>query len=131
MSNVVTLTGSPNSTVTALTADFNPSGITEAVTFTATVQGASGSPTGTVTFTADGMNLCAAVPLQPLTNAGFATCVTSNLAFGGHTIVATYSGDSFYLPSMSMPLTEMVRKITNYIVALTVQAQNQGSSIIS
>ncbi len=130
MSNVVTLTGSPNSTVTALTADFNPSGITEAVTFTAPVQGASGSPTGTVTFTADGMNLCVAVPLQPLTNAGFATCMTSNLAFGPHTIVATYSGDSLYLPSMSMPLTETIQKISNYIVTLTVQAQNQGSSIL-
>ncbi len=130
MSNVVTVTGSPNSTVTTLTADFNPSGITEAVTFTATVQGASGSPTGTVTFTVDGANLCAAVPLQPLTNAGFATCATSSLSIGSYTIVATYSGDSFYLPSMSMPLTEMVGKITNYIVALSVQAVDQGNSIM-
>ncbi len=130
MSNVVTVTGSPNSTVTALTADFNPSGITQAVTFRATVQGASGSPTGTVTFTADGTNLCVAVPLQPLTNAGFATCMTSNLAFGGHTIVATYGGDSFYLPSTSMSRTETIGKITNYIVALSVQAVNQGNSIM-
>ncbi len=128
-SNALALTGSGFTTVTNLSADFKSSGITQAVTFTALVQGAGGIPTGTVTFTADGVNLCTAVVLQPVQNGGMATCQTSNLTIGDHTIIASYSGDNIYFPSTSMPLTEMINKI-NYVVTLDVQAQNQGTSVL-
>ncbi len=129
-SNALALSGSGFTTVTTLSADFNPSGITQAVTFTALVQGGGGIPTGTVTFTADGVNLCTAVVLQPVHNGGMATCKTSNLTIGRHTIIASYSGDNTYFPSTSIPFKEDIQKISNYVVVLTVQAQDQGTSIL-
>jgi len=76
----------------AITSSVNPSAAGQAVTFTATVGGASGVPTGSVTFGDGGTNLCAGVALA----AGSATCTTSTLAAGVHTIVAMYSGSSTY-----------------------------------
>jgi len=64
------------------------------VTFTATVtvnSPGSGTPTGSVAFVLDGTTtLCPSVTLQP---GGIATCASNTLSTGGHTIVATYSGD--------------------------------------
>jgi Bacterial Ig-like domain (group 3)/FG-GAP-like repeat len=83
-------------TTTVITANPpSPSMFGQTVTFTATVTGANGgSPTGTVTF-ADGTNpICTGVTLVPQTNGSTATCSTSALALGQHTIGGTYSGDN-------------------------------------
>ncbi len=79
----------------ALTSDPNPSQGGQAVTFTATVSAAppaSGIPTGTVTFTDNGMTL----GTEPVNSGGVATFTTSQLTVGSHTIQASYNGDNTF-----------------------------------
>jgi hypothetical protein len=75
-------------TITALSA--NPSGTVNQgtnITFTASVSAASGTPTGTVTFSDRSTALGAPVALT----AGTATLTTNALALGTHSITATYN----------------------------------------
>jgi ELWxxDGT repeat protein len=79
------------SRIPAVSSSPDPSGLGEAVTFTASFSGIGPAPTGTVDFkegstdlTPDGVTLVA----------GQASFSTSNLAIGSHTITAFYSGDS-------------------------------------
>ncbi len=83
-----------NTTVT-VTANPSPSIFGTPVIFTATVAAVApggGTPTGTVTFKDGASNIagCVAVPLV----AGVATCTTSSLSVGLHTINADYSGST-------------------------------------
>ncbi len=86
-------------TNTAVSPSLNPSYQNQPVTFTAMVTATGGGmPTGTVTFTSDGG------PISECPNpvnlvGGQATCTTSTLPVGTHTIVAMYSGDSNFAPS--------------------------------
>ena len=75
-------------TLTTLTSSPNPATFGEAVTFTATVTGAGGTPTGTVTFY-DGT---ASLGTGTLNGSGVATLTTSALIVGVHPISATYGG---------------------------------------
>jgi hypothetical protein len=92
-----------SATTTAIVADHNPAVSGQTVDFTATVtasgQGA-GTPTGTVTFFADGTQLGDPVTLS----SGTATISTSVLSTEGHLITATYNGDTNFLTSASQPL---------------------------
>lgn len=65
-----------------------------AVTFTATISGGAGSPTGSVAFSTAGgaISGCASVAVS----AGQAQCVTSGLALGAQTVTAAYGGDATY-----------------------------------
>ena len=76
-------------TTTSLTSSLNPSAFGFFVTFTATVSGTGGNPTGTVTFL-DGGNSIGTGTLS----GGQATFATSTLTAGNHTITANYGGDS-------------------------------------
>ena len=77
-----------------LASSANPSLLGASVTFTATVSGNSGAPTGTVSFQngANAIAGCTAVAV----GAGKATCTTSSLPLGANTIIAQYSGDAAY-----------------------------------
>jgi hypothetical protein len=93
------------------------------VTFTATVAGngqGSGVPTGQVTFK-DGSTVLKTVALDAN---GKAIYTTSALALGGHSITASYSGDSHFTTSTSTALAEQVNKggsnITLFSSALSV-----------
>ena len=82
-------------TTTSVTSALNPSVFGQSVTFTATV-----SPTpsgGTVAFKDNG-TVIAGCDAKSLTS-GQATCATSALAVGSHTITAEYSGITSYDPS--------------------------------
>jgi len=92
-------------TTTALTSSLNPSAFGQQVTFTATVNPASGA-TGTVTFM-DGASTLATLPLEAN---GAAALSLSTLAVGSHTITAQYSGDSGHGGSTSAALTQTVNK---------------------
>ena len=73
----------------------NPSASGASVTFTATVAAVSpgsGTPTGSVTFMADGTTITGS-PVT-LNSSGVATISTSTLTVGVHTITAVYSGDT-------------------------------------
>ena len=102
-----TLTVSTVATTTTLTSSKNPSSFGEAVTFTATVTGAGGTPTGTVTFK-DGATVLATVPLSGTT----ATFTTSSLTGGAHSITATYNGDANFTASTSGVLVQTVGQAT-------------------
>jgi len=72
------------------------------VAFTATVTGGSGAgtPTGTVTFRDGGSAITCSNPSnQTLNGSSVATCQTSALAAGSHTITADYSGDANFATS--------------------------------
>jgi hypothetical protein len=99
------------STSTVVTSSVNPAPLSQAVTFTATVTDTNGAaaPTGTVTFTIDGV---AQTPVSVTTSGGIttATLTISNpyLTLGSHTISATYNGDTSTATSASGTLTETV-----------------------
>ena len=82
----------------------------QAVTYSATVSAAGGTPTGSVTFTVDG-SASTAFPLDQLKSA---LIVLHPLA-GAHTVSASYTGDQNYLPSNSPTLTQTVSKAATMV----------------
>jgi len=83
-----------NTTVT-VTASPSPSLLGSPVTFTATVAAVApggGTPTGTVTFKDGATNIAGCIGVALV--GGQATCTTSSLTLGVHTINADYSGSS-------------------------------------
>ena len=88
-------------TTTALTSSLNPSTLGQAVTFTATVTGAS--PTGSVQF----FNGASSLGTTTLAG-GTATLTTSALTQGTHAITAAYSGDASNAASTSPAVQQVV-----------------------
>ncbi|MDF2629722.1 MAG: Copper resistance protein CopC, partial [Symbiobacteriaceae bacterium] len=96
----------PVPSATNLASSKTPSDPGESVTFTATVTGAGGTPTGTVTF----KNGATVLDTKSLA-AGVATFTTSGLAPGAtHAITATYSGDAVFGSSTSAAVNQTVNK---------------------
>jgi hypothetical protein len=95
-------------TATTLVSSPNPAPVGANVTFTASVTG--NAPTGSVAFTDGGSSIsgCAAVALAGSGNTKTASCSTSSLAAGTHSIVATYSGDAANAGSASAPLSQVI-----------------------
>jgi predicted secreted protein len=121
-------------TTTTLTSSPNPSAFGQAVTFTATVKGSGGTPTGTVTFKVDGIT----IGTVKLNSSGIATLTVSSLAVGTHSITATYNGDANFTPSTSAVLIQVVsvppdsiRLREMQIAAMPVIAQVSGDAISS
>ncbi len=99
---------------TSLASSTNPAVVGTSVTFTATVTGTA--PTGSVAFTDGGSTItgCGAVALPAgAANSKTATCSTSGLSAGAHSIVATYGGDAGNNGSTSSTLTQTVNKATS------------------
>jgi hypothetical protein len=99
----------PVASTTTLASSLNPATFGIAVNFTATVTGKN--PTGTVNFTDGGTSIvgCSAVAFASGSGGTrTASCSTSNLAVGVHSIVASYSGDANNLTSASAPLSQVI-----------------------
>ena len=98
----------PAPTQTALASSANPVIVGATVTFTASVTGSA--PTGTVNFLDGGTSItgCAARNLAGSGNTRTATCTTSGLSSGTHSIVASYSGDATNATSTSAMLSQLV-----------------------
>ena len=124
-SAVYTQTVNPVSTTTAVTSNNNPSQFNQSVTFTATITPAVGGlpvqPTGTVTFK-DGSSVLCGGPQG--VSGGTATCSTSSLTAGNHSITAVYSGDTNYLGSTSAALTQAVLAMS---LSITPYPTNPGT----
>jgi len=92
-------------TKTALTSSPNPSESGQAVTFTATVTSKKGSPADgeTVAFMKGKTTLGTGT-----LSAGVATFTTSGLPVGTSSITAAYSGDLYFKPSKSKPVSQVV-----------------------
>ena len=91
---------------TTIVSSRNPSKAGQSVTFTATVTGNAGTPTGNVAFR-DGGNAitgCTSVALA----VGTAQCTTSALSPGARAITAQYTGDGVYGGTTSTTLTQTV-----------------------
>jgi YVTN family beta-propeller protein len=110
-------------TTTGLVSSVNPSLPNQAVTFTATVTGSGGTPSGTITFK-DGANTLGTASLS----AGQASFVTSSLAQGSHSITASYGGDANFQGSTSGALTQVVLSTTatNVVSSLNPSSLNQS-----
>jgi hypothetical protein len=102
----------------SLASNLNPSTYGQAVTFTATVTSASGTPTGTVTFvdTATGITLGTAALVG--TTATFTTGSSYVLPTGSSQITATYNGDSTFAATSSS-MSQTVNKATATVTVAT------------
>ncbi len=101
-------------TTTTLSASPDPAVVGQPVTLTATVSVAapgSGTPTGSVAFFDGGVAIsgCGAATGEPLTSLT-ATCPVTYTAAAGHTITASYLGDSNFSGSTSSALTQTVNQ---------------------
>jgi hypothetical protein len=90
-----------------LASGINPSVTGQSVTFTATVNGGSGTPTGIAIFR-DGATPITGCTAQALSGAGVATCSTNALTLGTHSITAQYSGDVSYTQITSNTISQTV-----------------------
>jgi hypothetical protein len=89
-----------HTTTTTLTSSLNPATVGQPVTFTAIVSpdGTAGNPSGSVTFTIDGVSQ-APLALHMVNGHDEATLSIKSLAEGTHSIKAAYSGDSSFAAS--------------------------------
>jgi alpha-tubulin suppressor-like RCC1 family protein len=78
----------------------------QAAVFTATVTGAANTPTGTVTFSIDGVTQ----PPINLNGSGVASLPRSNLTVADHSIIGVYNGDANYFGHTSTTKTHTVSK---------------------
>jgi len=120
-----------SSSTTTLSSSANPSKHGESVTFTAMVIGASGSPTGSVSFNDGATTLGSGV----LDGSGRVTFSISSLSIGRHSIAAVYAGDSQFRSSKSPVLVQAVdtptdsANLRNAQVLITkIEAQSSGQS---
>ncbi len=112
---------------TVLTSDINPSTYGQTVTFTATVTGASGIPTGTVNFL-DGVTV---LDTGTLSGTGATTFTTTAPSAGSHSMTAVYSGDSTYASSTSsaIPQTVDAAATTTNLTAVPASPSTFGQSV--
>jgi len=106
-----------SSTSTTVATSGTPSTYGDAVTFTATVSGSGGTPTGTVQFKTNGVNAGSPVSLT-LGNANSAAI--STLPVGNNSVTAEYSGDANFTAStntLAGGQTVNAKTVTPVIVA--------------
>jgi hypothetical protein len=105
-SSVATLSQTVNGQPTSTTVNVapNPAAAFATLVLTSTVTATSGTPTGTVTFNANGTKLGSA----PLNASGAATLSVAAPLPGTYSITAVYSGDASYNASTSAPVTETI-----------------------
>ena len=113
-----------------LTASTASSVYGQSVTFRATIKAmapGSGTPTGTVTFTDKTANtVLGTVSLS----GGVASLAIKALGVGGHTIVATYSGDANFQASGSASVTETVNQAaTTTALSASATSAKAGTAI--
>ena len=105
-------------TTTVLSTTPNPSTFGQTVTFTAIVAPTAGTgrPTGTVTFSIDGVDQTPP-NLSVVGGKEQATFTTSTLTIAAHAIGATYSGDANFLTSTATSVTQTVLTPTTTTVS--------------
>jgi hypothetical protein len=125
----VAVTGASSSTTTFV-ATPNPATVGQSVTLTATVaagSGATGTPTGTVTFN-NGTTALGTATLS----AGTATFSTASLPAGTYSITAVYSGDSAFAGSTSAAVTLTVNAaptLTTTTLSASATTATAGTSL--
>ncbi|MGB8839964.1 MAG: Ig-like domain repeat protein [Aliidongia sp.] len=125
LSQVVNPGLATTSTVTVLTSSPNPATRGQSVTFSVTVTGTGGTPTGSVTFQ-DGSTTIGTTNLV----GGAASFTTASFAAGNHSIIALYGGDSVFLSSVSSALSLTINQnVSTIALASTPNPSSGGQSI--
>ena len=112
--------GTANSVALAASTSGNPAVFGEPVTFTATVTGAAGTPTGTVTFrnVTGGNTITLGTSTLNATGQAQFTTDAINLLSPANSITAVYSGDTTYArttsPAVSQTVTQAATSISNF-----------------
>jgi hypothetical protein len=119
-----TFTVNKSASSVSLSGSTSPSLYGAPITFTATV--VSGS-SGTMDFKdgAESIPGCSAVDISGST----ATCITTLLVEGSHSVTAEYGGDSTYNPSASQAVTHMVNAPPTLTVTIDGDGSVHGSSL--
>ena len=128
-SSATTLTVSAvkvDATVT-LASSMNPSVSGQSISFTATLTGPAGTPSGSVTFR-DGSTAIAGCSTVPVTS-GHAACNTAALATGSHSITAAYSGDTQYNAATSNTVAQTVSAPTRASATVAVASSANPSAV--
>jgi hypothetical protein len=127
--NAVASQGLPAS-VTAVSSSPNASTVGQQVTFTAvvTAPGFAGSPTGTVTFSIDGLPQ-SPVQLSIVGGVDEAVFTTSTLSAGSHTVSASYSGDANVSASSGSLPIETVTAPGLHATTTTLAASRNPSTV--
>ena len=114
--------------IVTVTPSINPSVFGQAVTFAVKVSQASTGPvpTGSVQFQADGTNFGSAVSLV---NGAATSPPISALGVGGHTIIAVYSGDTFYTGSSGSASEKVNQAATTAAIVSTANPAVLGQPI--
>jgi hypothetical protein len=104
-------------TVTGIESSANPSTYGATVTLTAVVSaGATGSPSGSVTFT-EGSDTLGTATVETVGGRQVASVTVAGLSAGTHAVVAAYSGSATFAPSTSAPYDQEVARATPSLVA--------------
>lgn len=117
-------------TATSLLSSVNPSVYGTATVFTATVRTVPASatvPTGTVSFTVDGVVLCAPVALV----AGTASCpAPTSLPAGASTVTATYDGSPDFAPSTARLTQQVLADATATSLTSSLEPSQYGDDVV-
>jgi hypothetical protein len=114
--SVVVLIGKKAVSTTTVVSSLNPSSVSRAVTFRATVSSTTGlPPNGEIVTFKNGSTVLGMVPL----NGGKASLTISSLPVGVYTIAATYGGDSNFSASTSSGLRQVVSATTRFATSTT------------
>ncbi len=101
--DLTVLYGFRSGSSTSLSSSLNPSTDSQQVVLTAAVTSGAGIPTGSITFYDDTARILT-VPLD----AGTAVLPITSLSAGVHPLTAQYSGDDYFLPSVSPVVSQTV-----------------------
>ena len=122
----VILTVGKTTPAVILTSNLNPTLAQSAITFTAKVTSAAGTPTQTVTFL-DGTTTIGTGTLS----GGVATLTISTLAAGTHSITAAYGGDANFATASSSTLAELVEDFGFTISTPSVTVLPGGTAVFT
>ncbi|MEP6945646.1 MAG: Ig-like domain repeat protein [Acidobacteriota bacterium] len=116
---------------TAIVSNQNPSVYGQSVTITTTVAASGpgvGTPTGTISFL-DGGNPISALCTGVSLSGGTASCTTTALGVGNHTITANYSGDTNF-SSSNGSMTGNPQVVNKADTTTTIVSDNPDSSAV-
>jgi sugar lactone lactonase YvrE len=125
-SSVVTVIVQLTPTTTSLISSANPATLGQSVTFTATASGGSPIPTGSIKF----MDGAVGLGSSPVGVNGTATFTTSTLAFGVHSITASYEGDTDHAVSTSTMLSEQVVEAATASLSSSTNPSIFGTNVV-
>ena len=116
-SNIVSQLVNLVPTTTSVATSLSPSSYGQSITFTASVAGIIGIPTGTITFEDSG-NIIGTVNFDGRS----VILITTALAAGPHSIGAVYSGDATHQTSASSPAPQTVNQAASATTLSTSQS---------